>query len=92
MLLGTLFDGGDDSSDLFNDDPNYHGIVPTQNAKAKSKKSKKNESPKLGRKKKIQKNNCHSSEGKVILLGFFMKHVLYNNLQILIFICDSITC
>ena len=67
MLLGTLFEGGEDSSDLFNDDPNYQGIVPTQNAKAKSKKSKKNESPKLERKKKIQKNNCHSKEGKVFV-------------------------
>ena len=65
MLLGALFEGAEHSSDLFNDNANYQGIVPTQNVKAKSKKSKKNESPKLGRKKKIQKNNCHSKEGKV---------------------------
>ena len=67
MLLGTLFEGGEDSSDLFNDNPSYQGIVPTQTAKTKCKKSKKNNSPKLERKKKIQKNNGHSKEGKVFV-------------------------
>ena len=56
MLLGTIFEGND-TEHLLDDDTKYTENVTVKSSKAKSKKSKKNGSPKYERKTKLLKGN-----------------------------------